>query len=90
MATLNRRFEPKQPRRDPFRAVYQSERWHRYSRQYRKANPLCKHCLKEGKTAPAECVDHIVPLMLGGDIWNPTNHQGLCNHHHAIKTKAEQ
>lgn len=91
MPTLNRRRED-QPKRQGKnnRAFYQSHRWHEYSRQYRKKNRLCVICLKEGKTVLSQCVDHILPIEEGGDMWNPSNHQALCTHHHSIKTKEER
>lgn len=48
-------------------------------------NPLCVECEKEGRTQPAEEVDHIIPLFKGGpDTW--ANLQGLCKPHHLEKT----
>jgi 5-methylcytosine-specific restriction protein A len=47
-------------------------------------------CLKEGKTVLSQCVDHIIPITQGGEIWNMDNMQALCNSHHSQKTKQEQ
>lgn len=90
MPSLNRRNEP-QPKRQGGnnRKIYQSARWHRTSKQHRKANPLCVMCLKEGITKLAEELDHIVPIEEGGAIWDTTNHQGLCKSHHSKKTYLE-
>ena len=66
-------------------------RWRKYSAQYRKDNPLCVMCEKEGRVALAECVDHIIPVSGPDDplFWEPTNHQGLCIRHHSEKTASE-
>lgn len=65
-----------------------------YDRRWRKAaagflaeHPLCAECERQGKVAPAECVDHIVPHR--GDMelfWDVDNWQGLCIPHHQQKT----
>ena len=66
-------------------------RWGRYSVAYRKANPLCVECKKKGIITLAQCVDHIVPVNGPDDplFWEPSNHQGLCNDCHSIKTSTE-
>jgi len=91
MPTLNRRTDPrpiKQGRNN--RAFYQSSRWHTLSRMYRKANPLCVQCKKEGRLRQAQEVDHIVPIQQGGDRWDINNLQSLCKHHHSQKTINER
>ena len=67
-----------------------NSKWRKYREGYLKHNPLCVECLKEGIITPATVVDHIVPHK--GDsklFWDKTNHQGLCKHHHDIKTARE-
>lgn len=91
MTFLKRRTEPKpEVRRDPYRHIYQSARWHRFSKNYIKANPLCNTCLKEGKTESSEVTDHIVPLVIwipqGGDPYDLTNLQPLSKVCHNRKT----
>jgi 5-methylcytosine-specific restriction protein A len=93
MPTLNRRKEErptnhKQGKNN--RAFYQSHRWHEYSRQYRKKNRLCVLCEAQGKTTLSQCVDHILSIEKGGDMWNPSNHQALCTSCHSKKTKEER
>jgi 5-methylcytosine-specific restriction protein A len=91
MAILNRRIEPKINRQGKNnRVFYNSHRWHEYSRQYRKKNRLCITCLDKGLTVLSQCVDHIVRIEEGGDMWNPNNHQALCTACHSIKTKQER
>lgn len=50
--------------------------------------PHCAECLKDGKVTPANEVDHILPLSMGGTD-DMTNLQGLCYEHHQTKTKQE-
>ena len=90
MPHLHRRRDQtlKRPKRkDP----HQTHRWHQYSRNYLKQpeNRLCKMCKDEGIVKLSECVDHVIPISKGGDMWWPGNHQPLCNSHHSRKTANE-
>lgn len=67
-----------------------------YDSQWRKvrdlhlaSEPLCRMCAKEGRTTSGELVDHIQPLMLGGDRLGTHNLQTLCRRCHALKTASE-
>lgn len=53
-----------------------------------KHRPLCAMCLADGRTRLATQRDHIVPMSEGGDE-SHANEQGLCDEHHAIKSRAE-
>jgi 5-methylcytosine-specific restriction enzyme A len=55
----------------------------------RRATFLKKHrwCVICGE--PAEQVDHIVPVAVGGSMWDEANWQPLCRHHHSAKTMGE-
>ncbi len=66
-------------------------RWLKYSKAYRKRNPLCVYCENEGVVKLADCVDHIEPVSGPGDplFWDKNNHQSLCNSHHSEKTAKE-
>ena len=94
MPTLLRRKEEKPIRRDPFRRLYQSARWHRFSKQYLKENRLCKLCLQRGITSIALVVDHVTPLIqwveMGGDPYDLKNLQPLDKSCHSKKTREEQ
>jgi 5-methylcytosine-specific restriction protein A len=94
MPTLNRRRETNTNRQGRNnRAFYQSARWHRLSRQFRKANPLCKRCLDKGIVEKGEVVDHIIPLTqwidMGNDPYDYNNLQTLSKSCHSIKTKED-
>ena len=66
-------------------------RWARYSRQYRKENPLCAGCYRRGIIKVGGHVDHVIPVSGPDDplFWEPTNHQGLCIECHSRKTALE-
>lgn len=71
--------------------------WSKYSQDFRQQYPICgmridgqlhrEHsvCVQEGRTTPAECVDHIVSMRDGGSKWNPMNHQSLCHRCNTVK-----
>ena len=40
--------------------------------------PTHSRCLRDGRTTPAQCVDHIVPVSKGGGMYDIANHQSLC------------
>lgn len=61
--------------------------WRKFRDRYVKENPLCLHCLKEGKLTPTKDVDHIVPHQGDKDLfWLESNLQPLCKSHHSKKT----
>lgn len=80
--------------------IHQSNRWKKLSKQYRLKNPICEICLKECQDPKsnrfgdiprlASSVDHIKPLFLGGEPYNESNLQSLCNECHAKKSHAER
>lgn len=53
------------------------------------ADPLCRPCLKQGRTRRATIVDHIQPLSWGGtDV--RTNKQPICKPCHDAKSAEER
>jgi len=65
--------------------------WAAYARRWRAAHPFCgmrldgaysaEHsvCVQQGDLLrEAQVVDHIVPIKAGGSMWDPDNHQSLC------------
>ncbi len=57
---------------------YHTGRWAKYARAYKKSHPLCVRCEAVGIIKPTEVVDHVIPLEICEDSWNPLNHQPLC------------
>lgn len=68
-----------------------TSRWQRYSRSFRKANPLCVNCSAQGLIRPSEHVDHIKAVSGADDplFWDKSNHQALCQSCHSRKTIRE-
>lgn len=51
--------------------------------------PLCRLCLKQGRTTASQIVDHIKPLAWGGSD-ERTNKQALCKPCHDEKSREER
>lgn len=65
-------------------ARYNTTQWRKYRRAFLAEHPLCVEC---GRVA--EVVDHITPVRLGGDFWQPLNHQAMCHRCHNSKSGRE-
>lgn len=66
-------------------AIYSTSRWKRIRKlALVRDNGLCQHC----QQANAEMVDHIHEIKDGGDPYDLSNLESLCNRCHAVKTKA--
>lgn len=63
-------------------------KWRRVRRYHLLRNPLCRMCEDEGRTTPAQDVDHIVPFTSKSDSrrLDPSNLQSLCKACHNRKT----
>ena len=52
--------------------------------------PLCRHCLRDGRVVAATLVDHIIPLSEAPDLrLVRSNLQSLCSRCHSSKTQAD-
>ena len=76
-------------RQDPTDKFYHTAQWRRLRASVLAATPLCRMCESEGRIAVAVLVDHIVPVKVGGQIWDVANLQPLCNACHEAKSVAE-
>jgi len=66
-------------------------RWQKAREQYLNEHPLCVFCERNGRTAGAKVVDHIVAHR--GDMvlfWDQTNWQSLCKPCHDSVKQAEE
>jgi 5-methylcytosine-specific restriction protein A len=82
------KYKPKQKQKS--RSVsnnhlYNDPEWRKHSKQFRIDNPLCA-C---GCGRPSEEVDHIIPINIGGSMWDKRNHQALSKHCHFRKSGRE-
>jgi len=86
--------QAKQPRLPDHREQSQhrgyDSTWRALSKQVRNEEPLCRHCLRDGRVEAATCVDHIVPISQAPDLrLVRSNLQALCHACHTRKTRAE-
>ena len=80
----------KSPERAERNAFYWSVRWRKLSASVRKAEPLCRLCVAEGRTEIAVCVDHIEPRDQRPDLaFERSNLRPLCQRHHGT-VRADQ
>ncbi len=64
--------------------------WQRARKAYLLAHPLCVMCQEEGRTTPAEVVDHVIPHKGDPDLfWDQENWQALCKRHHDAAKQME-
>ena len=81
--TTSGKLSPKPYR--PAQAERYGRAWKKLSVWYKRHNPLCAECMRQGCVTEAHDVDHIVPKRLGGTD-KLTNLQSLCIHCHKQKT----
>ena len=90
---------PKTPRRKqspaPYQAhaersdLYDSPLWRKVRAEHLRRNPLCVACTAEGRSTPANVLDHILAVRDGGAFFDGDNHAGLCRQHHYSKSAKE-
>jgi 5-methylcytosine-specific restriction endonuclease McrA len=61
---------------------------HRYLICYSK-HPLCAECEKHGRIESGHIVDHVIPILQGGALFDECNCQTLCQTCHNRKTAME-
>jgi len=66
--------------------LYNSRRWRKFAHVLRSKEPLCRLCLKDGRTTGSQVVDHIRPINKGGAIWDDNNLQCICHDCHNKKS----
>jgi 5-methylcytosine-specific restriction protein A len=73
-------------RRHPLKGKLYGRKWRELSRAERAAKLWCVMCLAEGKSVPAEVIDHVVPHRYDVEAFWHGERQPLCSRHHNIKT----
>jgi len=71
--------------------VHGSARWQAVRDQVLRNEPLCRACVRAGRTEFATQVDHVVPLAVDLErAFDPTNLAPTCTVCHAAKSAAER
>jgi 5-methylcytosine-specific restriction protein A len=85
------KFENKRAIYDENQKHYDSK-WRKFSSSYRKNNPWCCECKKNGIWNDKDIeVDHIKPLEVHPELkYDLNNLQSLCKSHHSAKTYGEK
>ena len=76
-------------RKEGYYTFYNSSRWRKLSKAYRRRHPLCVNCKENGKTTEAKHTDHKVSTEEGGALYDWNNLQSLCVSCHSRKTSEE-
>lgn len=87
-AIVNNRCERCQPSRTHRRTTTErgyDHQWRKLSERKRATDPLCEHCLSQGRTTPASEVHHIVPIAVAPHLrldWD--NLMSVCHPCHEL------
>ena len=85
-----KRVQTPSKQRQKHRKLY-TYQWSLVSKSYRQLHPFCVKCEAEGRTGPAEAVDHIKPHKGSYELfWDQGNWQSLCNACHNAKSATEK
>lgn len=68
---------------------YKTKRWRTLRLQVLQESPLCYSCQCSGSVKAARVIDHIDPVRQGGEFWDITNLQPLCDSCHNSKSGKE-
>ena len=69
--------------------LYYSRRWRGLRNLFIRRNRLCINCKDNNLIVEGELVDHIKPISEGGDFYEWSNLQTLCNPCHRKKSAKE-
>jgi 5-methylcytosine-specific restriction protein A len=69
---------------------YRLAEWRKLRARVLQEQPLCVHCFNQKRLTPAQMVDHINPIRLGGEPLDEENLMPLCHHCHQIKRGKER
>ena len=100
MPTVNKeqrpwiKTKPKSDNRTPNGNIpanfYRMAAWRKLRARVLDAEPFCRECMSQQIVTPAQMVDHIQPIRLGGAPMDESNLSPLCNHHHSKKSGKER
>jgi hypothetical protein len=63
--------------------IYSSNEWRQLKKSYKKQNPFCELCLKDGVQNKSKEVHHIIPISQGGEPLSVDNIIALCQDCHS-------
>ena len=69
---------------------YHSKRWKDLRKSVLQNEPLCRTCKENGVIKAANVGDHIIPVRLGGSMFDFDNVQPLCTSCHNRKSANER
>lgn len=73
-----------------FAHLYDSARWRKCSRDFRKRFPICQKCEAAGIIKPSQLTDHVRPHRGNEELfWDESNWAALCNQCHNKKSAGE-
>jgi 5-methylcytosine-specific restriction enzyme A len=71
--------------------LYDTTRWRKESAEFKRDNPVCVFCQRQGKASPVQVVDHIKPHKGDEDLfWDQDNWQPLCKHCHDVLKQTKE
>ncbi len=70
--------------------LYRLARWKKLRKQVLDTEPFCRECMSRKIPTPAQMVDHIQPIRLGGSPYDPGNLAPLCHRCHQRKRGRER
>lgn len=68
---------------------YDSTLWRSIRKRALQKHPICLFCKQDNIITESQVVDHVIPIELGGSKTDANNLQGICTHHHNVKTAIE-
>ena len=69
---------------------YRMAAWRKLRARVLEAQPFCRECMSQQIVTPAQMVDHIQPIRLGGAPMDEANLNAMCNSCHAKKSNKER
>ena len=69
---------------------YHSTAWRKVRALFINEHPLCYNCEKKGIIKIAKVVDHIKPILKGGEALSFSNLQSLCHKCHNVKSAKQR
>jgi 5-methylcytosine-specific restriction endonuclease McrA len=78
------------PQAEPWRTWYRLNVWRKRSAFQLRQEPLCAHCLEQGRITPAKVADHIQPHRGNWNDFRLGKLQSLCLECHAHKRDSSE